>query len=38
MTGLGREVAKAAKRALFYGVVSLVIIAIAAFVIGRCSV
>jgi len=37
MTGLGREVAKAAKRALFYGIVSLVIIAVAAFVLGRLS-
>lgn len=37
MNGFGSEIAKAAKRALVYGVVTLVMIAIAAFVLGRYS-
>lgn len=37
MNGIGNEIAKAARRALVYGVVSLVIIAVAAFVLGRLS-
>lgn len=37
MNGLGNEIAKAAKRALVYGVVTLVMIAVAAFVLGRYS-
>lgn len=37
MTGLGNEIAKAARRALIYGIVTLVMIAVAAFVIGRYS-
>lgn len=38
MNGLGNEIAKAARRAVIYGAVTLVMIAIAAFVLGRYSV
>jgi hypothetical protein len=38
MNGLGDEIAKAAGRAVIYWAVTLVMIAIAAFVLGRCSV
>lgn len=37
MNGLGNEIAKSAGRAMMYGILTLVVIAVVAFLVGRYS-